>query len=105
MRVILSSCPPEAAAGIARALVERRLAACVNIMPGVRSVFWWDGAVRDEAESMLVIKVRAQCVAPMREALLALHPYEVPEVIVLPVEVAASHGAYVEWVRSLRSDG
>lgn len=104
MKVVLSNCPPAAAEGIARALVERRLAACVNIIPGVRSLYWWDGAVQDDTESTLVIKVRAQAVRAMKAALLELHPYDVPEVVVLPVEVADSHGAYVEWVRSLRPE-
>jgi periplasmic divalent cation tolerance protein len=102
MKVVLSNCPPAAAEGIARALVERRLAACVNIIQGVRSIYWWEGEVQDEAESTLLIKVRAQALHAMKDALIELHPYEVPEVVVLPVEVAGSHGAYVEWVRSLR---
>lgn len=102
MRVVLCNCPPAAAEGIARSLVERRLAACVNLIGPVRSVFWWDGAVCDEPEMTLVIKVRDQGVPPMREALVELHPYEVPEVIVLPVDVAASHIPYVEWVRACR---
>ncbi len=104
MKVVLCNCPPDVAPGIAHALIDRRLAACVNLVGPVRSVYWWDGAVCDEPEMTLIIKVRGQGIAAMREALIELHPYAVPEIIVLPVEVALSHFPYVEWVRSMRPD-
>lgn len=82
---------------IARALVERRLAACVNVVAGVVSIYRWkDGVERDE-ERLLVVKTRADRVEPLREALVALHPYELPELVVLPVE--AGHAPYLAWVR------
>ncbi len=99
MRVVLCNCPPDGAADIARALVERGLAACVNVVPGVRSFYVWDGAVQDDGESTLLIKVAADGVDALREALVELHPYDVPEVVVLTVDAAASHGPYVDWVR------
>jgi periplasmic divalent cation tolerance protein len=82
---------------IARALVERRLAACVNVVPGVVSVYRWKDAVERDEEHLLVVKTRADRVEALREALVALHPYELPELVVLPVE--AGHPPYLAWVR------
>lgn len=101
MRVVLCNCPPEAAPDIARALVERKLAACVNLIPAVRSVYRWQGEIVDDAESTLLIKTAAADLSPLREALVELHPYTVPEILAIAVDDTASHTAYVEWVRSL----
>ena len=86
----------EDASRIARALVERRLAACVNVVPGVRSVYRWQGRVEEDDERLLVIKTRRERFEALREALLALHPYELPEAIVLPIE--AGHAPYLAWL-------
>jgi periplasmic divalent cation tolerance protein len=97
-RVVVLSCvgSAEDAARIARALVERRLAACVNVVPGVRSFYRWKGAVEEDEERLLVIKTRRDRFEPLREALLALHPYELPEAILLPIE--AGHDPYLAWL-------
>jgi periplasmic divalent cation tolerance protein len=87
---------PEDAERIARALVERRLAACVNVVPGVVSVYRWRGAVCRDEERLLVIKTRAERLEALREALVELHPYEVPELVALPVE--AGHAPYLAWL-------
>jgi periplasmic divalent cation tolerance protein len=87
----------EDAERIAAALVERQLAACVNVIPGLVSVYRWKGAVERETERLLVIKTTAERVADLRAELLALHPYELPEVVVLPV--ADGHAPYLDWVR------
>ena len=102
MYVVLCNCPPDRAVDIARPLVAEGLAACVNILPGVRSLYVWDGAVHDEAETTLLIKVAADKVDALRERLRALHPYEVPEILALPVDTARSDPDYVAWVRGLR---
>ena len=81
---------------IARELVERRLAACVNILPGVVSFYRWQGAVQRDAERMLVIKTRAEKLPALREALVSLHPYELPELVALPV--ADGHPPYLGWI-------
>ena len=99
MRVVLCNCPPADAERIARAVLDARVAACVNIVPGVRSLYWWEGAVCDAAESTLLIKTAAERVDALRETLCAAHPYAVPEIVVLDVDAAASLGAYVDWVR------
>ena len=86
----------EDAERIARALVEGRLAACVNIVPGVVSVYRWKGEVcRDEAR-LLIIKTRAARIEALREALVAIHPYELPELVALPIE--AGHEPYLAWL-------
>jgi len=86
----------EKAAEIARTLVEERLAACVNIVPGVRSIYRWKGEVCDDAEVLCVIKTRQDRVDALRDRLPALHPYEVPELVVL--EVASGHAPYLAWI-------
>lgn len=86
----------EDAERIARALVERRLAACVNVVPGLVSVYRWKGNVEKDDERLLLIKTRRERLPALREALAALHPYELPELLALPVE--AGSPAYLEWL-------
>ena len=81
---------------IARTLVDERLAACVNVIPGVVSVYRWKGAVEQEPELMLVIKTVGERVEQLKARLLELHPYELPEVVVIPI--AGGHRAYLEWI-------
>ncbi len=95
--VVLSTCgSAEEAASIARALVERRLAACVNIVPGVRSVYRWKGAVEEAAEWLLVIKSSQALFERLEEELRGMHSYETPEIVALPV--AAGSASYLEWL-------
>ena len=86
----------EDAERIARALVERRLAACVNVVPNVVSVYHWKGEVSRDQELLLVIKTRRERLDALREALVGLHPYELPELVALSVE--AGHEPYLAWV-------
>jgi len=81
---------------IGRALVEARLAACVNVLPAVTSIYRWKGKVETEEERLLVIKTRADRFEALREALVGLHPYEVPEVLALPV--TSGHQPYLDWL-------
>lgn len=97
VRVVLVTAPDAEVAGrIARALVEERLCACVNIVSGVRSVYRWEGRVEDDAEQLLVIKTREDRCPALAARAQALHPYELPEVLVLPVS-GGSQG-YLDWV-------
>ncbi len=86
----------EDAERIARALVESRLAACVNIVAGVISLYRWQGAVLRDQERLLVIKTRTDKLEALRTALIALHPYQLPELLALPIE--AGHGPYLAWL-------
>jgi periplasmic divalent cation tolerance protein len=95
--VVLVTAPsPERAAEIARALVEERLAACGNVVPGLRSIYRWEGKVQDDAEALLVLKTTRARFEALRDRVLALHPYEVPEVIALPVEAGSAR--YLAWI-------
>lgn len=95
--VVLVTAPtPEKAAELARALVEERLAACGNVVPGLRSIYRWEGTVEDEAEALLLLKTSRARFEALRERVLALHPYAVPEVIALPV--VAGSAPYLAWI-------
>ena len=95
--VVLVTAPtPERAAEIARAVVGEKLAACGNVVPGLRSIFRWEGKVQDEAEALLLLKTTRARFDALRDRVLALHPYDVPEVIALPVE--AGSAAYLDWI-------
>ncbi len=96
--VVLCTVPnEEEASRLGHLLVEKRLAACVNIVPGLRSLYWWEGKVQDDAELLLVIKTRQERFETLRETLVEAHPYSVPEVIALPIE--AGHAPYLDWVK------
>jgi periplasmic divalent cation tolerance protein len=86
----------EDAERIATALVERGLAACVNVVPGVLSIYRWKGRVERDDERLLVIKTRADRFEALRAALLELHPYELPELVAMPI--AAGHPPYLAWL-------
>lgn len=85
-----------AADDLARRLVEDGLCACVNLVPGVRSYFRWQGAVDAAEELLLVIKTTAAAVPALEQRLLELHPYEVPEILALPV--AGGAPGYLRWL-------
>ncbi len=94
--VLVTTPTPERAAEIARALVEERLAACGNVVPGLRSVYRWEGKVHEDAEALLVLKTTRARFEALRDRVLALHPYELPEVVALPVE--AGSAPYLAWI-------
>ena len=97
--LLLSTAPDaDTAARLARALVDGSLAACVNVIPAVRSIYAWKGTVQDEQEVLLIAKTSAARAAACRERLVALHPYEVPEVVAL--RLADGHDAYLRWIAS-----
>ena len=77
-------------------LVGERLAACVNIVPAIRSVYRWEGQVQDDIEALLVIKTRAACYERLEQTIAAAHPYELPEIIAVPVE--RGFAPYLAWI-------
>ncbi len=87
---------PDKAAEVARTLVSEQLAACVNLVAPVRSIYRWQGDVSDETETLAVIKTTTERFEAMRTRLVELHPYEVAEVIALPIE--AGHAPYLAWI-------
>jgi periplasmic divalent cation tolerance protein len=94
--VVMVTAPAEAAAPIARALVERKLAACVNLLPGVRSIYRWKGEVEEADEVVLLIKTRSGAIPAMTELLEETHPHENFELLALPIEHAPI--AYLNWL-------
>lgn len=98
--VVLVTCPTQAAARrVASRLIEARLAACVNLVPRIESTFRWKGKIERCRETLLLIKTTVKLFGRLKRAILTLHPYEVPEVIALPL--AAGHQPYLAWVRRM----
>lgn len=95
--VVITTLPtPEKAAEIAKILVEERLAACVNLVPQIRSIYRWKDAIQDETETLAIAKTTQDRAEALHARLLSLHPYEVPEVLALPV--SGGHAPYLDWV-------
>lgn len=94
--VLTTAGSEETADRIARGLVERRLAACVNCVPGVVSTYRWNGEVAREAERLLVVKTTAAALPRVEAAIRELHDYELPEVLVLPI--AGGSQEYLAWL-------
>jgi periplasmic divalent cation tolerance protein len=95
--VAISTFPtPEKAAEVARVLVDDQLAACVNLVTGVRSLYRWQGAVSDDTETLAIIKTTTERYPALAARLVALHPYDVPELVAIPV--ADGHAPYLAWV-------
>lgn len=95
-QIVLTTCPADAAERLAHGLVEARLAACVNIVPAVRSVYRWRGAVETADEVLLIIKGNSAHFEAIEAHIRAAHPYELPELIAVPVVAALA--AYVSWL-------
>lgn len=95
-RIAITTAPEGEAAGLARSLVERRLAACVQIVPGVRSFFRWEGSVADEPEAVLLCKTTESACRALEHHLRSMHSYEVPELVFVPVESGLSE--YLSWI-------
>jgi periplasmic divalent cation tolerance protein len=94
--VLTTTASLEEARKIARALVEGRLAACVNIIPKIESVYRWEGKVEEAQEYLLLVKTTAESFPAVREAIQQLHSYEVPECIALSIEGGSQ--AYLQWI-------
>ena len=97
VRVVLVTAPDEdVAAKLGRTLVEERLIACANLIPKIRSIYRWEGAIHDEPEVLLVMKTQTSLIDAVIARVKALHPYQVPEVLAVPVE--RGFGKYLDWV-------
>ncbi|MCP3165554.1 divalent-cation tolerance protein CutA [Myxococcus qinghaiensis] len=94
--VLVTAPSADKAAELARTLVEEQLAACGNILPGLRSIYRWEGKVQDDAEALILFKTRAALFDALRARIVSLHPYQVPEV--LRVDIADGHAPYLAWI-------
>jgi periplasmic divalent cation tolerance protein len=89
---------PDRAQGetIARALLEKRLVACVNILENISSLFWWEGKIDEASECLMILKTRREQFQALKSYVCLHHPYDVPEIIALPIE--AGHQPYLRWI-------
>jgi periplasmic divalent cation tolerance protein len=95
--LVLTNLPDRASAEkLAEALIEARIAACINILAPCRSVYRWKGAVQHDEEHPVLIKTSAERYAALEQAIRGLHPYELPEIVAVPIERGLP--AYLEWV-------
>lgn len=95
--IVFVSCPPQAASDLAQVLIELRLAACVNVLPGISSVYRWQDEVQRDEESLLLIKTARTRYPALERAVREHHPYELPEILAVSVE--AGLPAYLNWLR------
>ena len=101
--IVLTNLPDrKAAVALARTLVERRLAACANVLPGCASVYWWQGALESADEVPVLLKTRRSLYPQVEQAIRALHPYELPEIVALPIE--AGLDGYLDWIAAETAD-
>ena len=96
IRIVLVTAPAKAAEALARRLLQERLIACANLLPGVRSLYRWQGRLEQARETLLVLKAPSRNTRKLMARVQELHPYDVPEILVLPV--AAAHAPYARWV-------
>ncbi|MDD5309894.1 MAG: divalent-cation tolerance protein CutA [Deltaproteobacteria bacterium] len=98
MRLVVSTAPKDKALELARAVVEERLAACVNVLPGARSVYVWEGKICEDEESVLLMKTTDAGVALLASRVKELHPYDVPEIVSLEIRDGEGNRAYLDWI-------
>lgn len=102
-RIVLSTAgSEEEGARIAKSLVERKLCACVNLAPGIRSFYRWEGAVQDDAEVLLIIKTTQEKLQALSDHLAEIHGYDVPEVLAIAVDKGSA--SYLEWLAESCAD-
>lgn len=97
IRVVYISIPHDEADKMALELVQQRFAACINVVPRIKSYFWWDDAVQEDDESLLIVKTTQEKMPKLMEYVIANHPYELPEIIALPISEGSPE--YIAWVR------
>jgi len=97
MRVVFCTAPPDVAPNLVKTLVEERLIACGNVIPNVRSFYWWEGEVQDDEEAVLFMETASERVDDMMTRLRELHPYDVPKIVVLSPD--AVNAEYLAWAR------
>lgn len=94
--VLVTAPDRETAQAIARPVLQKRLAACVNILPGLTSLYHWEGEIQQDQEVLLLIKTRAALLDELIPVIQGMHPYQVPEIIAL--EIAGGEKKYLEWI-------
>ena len=103
VRVVFISIPRDEANNMAHALMEKRLAACINIVPKIESFYWWDDAVQRDEEALLIVKTTRQRIDELMRYVQVNHPYDLPEVISLPLSEGLPD--YIAWVKKETEEG
>lgn len=99
LRLIVCTAPADAAPTLARSLLEAKLIGCANLIPAVRSLYWWDGAIQDDAEVVMLMECPAEAVTQAIAELERLHPYDVPKIVSIAPE--SINAPYLEWLRTV----
>ncbi len=99
--VFVTASSEEEAYRIGQRLVKDKLAACVTLLPGVRSLFWWEGKVTEERETLMILKTRGALFPDLVRTIKALHSYQVPEIVALPVKNGSAD--YLAWIQAVTS--
>lgn len=99
LRLLLCTAPADAAPTIARTLLEAKLIGCANLIPAVRSLYWWDGAIQDDGEVVMLMECPAEGVTQAIIELERVHPYQVPKLLVITPE--SINAPYLEWLRAV----
>jgi periplasmic divalent cation tolerance protein len=100
--ILITAASPQEAENIAKAVVEQKLAACGNIVPDIRSVFWWKQTIETEQEALLILKSKTALFASIVDVVNSLHSYEVPEILAIPI--AAGSESYLTWIEEEAKD-
>ena len=96
MRVVLCTTPQEKSEEIAEILLREKLCACINIIPGIKSMYWWEDKIQTDQEDILIIKTKEELIDPLTQKIKEIHPYDIPEVIALKVK--GGNKDYIQWV-------
>ncbi|MFH1464186.1 MAG: divalent-cation tolerance protein CutA [Pseudomonadota bacterium] len=99
MRLVIVSCPPQEADSLLTSLLQERLVGCGNILPGVKSRYWWEGRICEDQEALIFMETEEEKVPALLARIPQLHSYEVPKVLVLAV--GETLGAYAGWLRAV----
>ncbi|MGY5874890.1 MAG: divalent-cation tolerance protein CutA [Candidatus Thorarchaeota archaeon] len=94
--IVQTTCPPDEADTLAKALVEEKVVACVNIVPGLSSVYWWQGKIEVELESLLLMKTERERKDTLWKAIRKYHSYDVPEFVI--INIADGSADYLKWI-------
>ena len=97
--VLVTTPTKEVGEEIAQKLVASKLAACVNLLPGITSIYDWEDQIHQDTEILLIIKTRATCFEALSETVQKIHPYDVPEIVALPITSGSKN--YLDWITAV----
>jgi periplasmic divalent cation tolerance protein len=99
MRVVFCTAPKNKAEEMADKLLEEKLVACVNLVEGIKSKYWWDGKIQTDEETLMIIKTKKELIDPLTSRIKELHPYDVPEIIAMKIKGGSTE--YLNWIKQV----